>query len=116
MELRQEPVARNGLFQDLYVDFAWSETPIRNEKGETYKEGIHLNGEDAYKFLAAFNAQDKEVFNDKLRGVMGYNKVKMAISYGRYHEKEYKLRALRMSRFGITARRASIFAAVNFRK
>ena len=94
VELRQEPVARNGLFQDLYVDFAWSETPIRNEKGEAYKEGIHLNGEDAYKFLAAFNAQDKEVFNDKLRGVMGYNKVKMAISYGRYHETEYKIREL----------------------
>ncbi|WP_029543837.1 hypothetical protein [Selenomonas sp. AB3002] len=87
-------VARNGLFQDLYVDFAWSETPIRNEKGEPYKEGIHLNGEDAYKFLAAFNALDKEVFNDKLRGFMGYNKVKMAISYGKYHETEYRIREL----------------------
>ena len=93
-EIQQEPVRKNGLFQDLYVDFAWSETPIRNEKGEVYKDGIHLNGEDAYKFLAAFNAMDKDVFNDKLRGVMGYNKVKMAVSYGRYHETEYKIREL----------------------
>ena len=87
-------VAKNGLFQDLYVDFAWSETPIRNEKGEAYKEGTHLNGEEAYKFLAAFNALDKEVFNDKMRGVMGYNKVKMAISYGKYCETVYKVREL----------------------
>ena len=88
VDIKQEPVRKNGLFQDLYVDFAWSETPIRNEKGEVYKDGIHLNGEDAYKFLAAFNAMDKDVFNDKLRGVMGYNKVKMAVSYGKYHETE----------------------------
>ena len=37
---------------------------------------------------------DKDVFNDKLRGVMGYNKVKMAVSYGKYHETEYKIREL----------------------
>lgn len=94
VDIKQEPVRKKGLFQDLYVDFAWSETPIRNEKGEVYKDGIHLNGEDAYKFLAAFNAMDKDVFNDKLRGVMGYNKVKMAVSYGRYHETEYRIREL----------------------
>lgn len=93
-EPRPREAAKEGLFQDLYVDFAWSETPIRNEKDEVYKDGIHLNGEEAYKFLAAFNALDKKVFNDKLRGFMGYNKVKMAISYGKYHETEYKVRTL----------------------
>ena len=82
---------QNPSFKNLSVDFFWSERCLKDLQGKEYKEGQHLQGEAAYKFLVQLNAADKEQFNSKLQGFGNYDKTKLAIKYGNYDHGEMRI-------------------------
>lgn len=82
---------QNQPFNDLSVDFLWSERHLKDSQGKEYQEGQHLQGEAAYQFLVQLNAADKEQFNNKLQGFGNYDKTKIAIRYGDYDHGEMRI-------------------------
>ncbi|WP_196591918.1 hypothetical protein [Pectinatus frisingensis] len=82
---------QNQPFNDLSVDFLWSERRLKDLQGKEYQEGQHLQGEAAYQFLVQLNAADKEQFNSKLQGIGNYDKTKIAVRYGNYDHGEMRI-------------------------
>ena len=78
-------------FKNLTVEFKWSEGLLKDMNGKPYENNTTLKGEDAYKFLVQLNAADKEAFNLRPKGGYGYDKTKLAISYGSYNHGEMRI-------------------------
>ena len=75
-------MAERDSFEGLSVTFHWSEVPIKDFHGNRYPndEDLVLTGEKAYEFLVQLNAKDKEAFEQRTQGHIGYDKTKVDIS------------------------------------
>jgi len=72
-------MAEETYFDGLEVTYHWSEKPLCDFQGNKYQDEQVLKGEKAYEFLVQLNAADKERFNQKLLGDLGYAKTKVDI-------------------------------------
>lgn len=78
-------------FANLEINYRGSEHPLRDFQGKLYEDFTVLRGEKAYEFLVQLNQADKEAFEKRRQGRIGYDKtdIDLLLSHAYNYPKYY---------------------------